>query len=173
MKSDMNFGGVSITRDCFELIKQLLPEGKVILELGSGYGTQQLGKHYKMYSVENQKEWQNIFPESTTYINCGSKMYDNEYTAPPIEENWGWYDPEDLFSQLPEHYDLILIDGPGGYRWGRAGFLKHIDKFNTDVIMIFDDLHRKPEMDLIKAVSEYVNRPYKVVDGPKPVGYIL
>jgi hypothetical protein len=169
----MNFGGVSITKDCFELIKELLPEGKTILEFGSGYGTEQLGKHYTMYSVENQKEWQNAFLSSTTYINVGSKMYDETYPAPPIEGNKGWYDPTELFEQLPEQYDLILIDGPGGGNWGRAGFLKHIDKFNTTAIMIFDDLHRQPEIDLMKAVSEHVGRPYTILDGDKPIGYIL
>ena len=55
----MGFGQVSISKNCFELIRSILPEGKTILEFGSGFGTTQLAKHYNMYSVENQIEWQN------------------------------------------------------------------------------------------------------------------
>lgn len=169
----MGFGQVSISKNCFELIRSILPEGKTILEFGSGFGTTQLGKHYEMYSVENQTEWQNAYLSSTTYINCSSKMYDEDYPAPDLPGNKGWYHPDDLFEQLPEKYDLILVDGPGGPRWGRGGFYKHIDKFNTDVPMVFDDINREPEMVLMQKVSEYVGRPYKILDSDNAIGYIL
>tara|TARA_R110000868_G_scaffold345426_1_gene606543 strand:+ start:6613 stop:7122 length:510 start_codon:yes stop_codon:yes gene_type:complete len=169
----MSFGQVSISKSCFELIRSLLPEGKTILEFGSGFGTTQLGKHYKMYSVENQTEWQNAYLKSTTYINCGTKMYDEKYPAPDLPQQKGWYDPEELFDQLPEHYDLMLIDGPGGPRWGRGGFLKHLAKFNTNVPMVFDDINREPEMLLMKEVAKYVNRPYQILESDNTIGYIL
>ena len=169
----MGFGQVSISKNCFELIRSILPEGKTILEFGSGFGTTQLAKHYNMYSVENQIEWQNAHLSSTTYINCRSKMYDNEYTAPNLPGNKGWYHPDDLFSQLTESYDLMLIDGPGGGKWGRAGFLKHIDRFNTSVPMVFDDINREPEMLLMKEVAKYVNRPYQILESDSGIGYIL
>lgn len=166
--------GISISRDCFDLIRNILPEGKTILEFGSGFGTTQLGKHYKMYSVENQREWQNRYLSSTTYINCRSKMYDEKYPAAEgIPGNKGWYHPDDLFKQLPENYNLILIDGPGGGVWGRSGFFKHIEKFNTDIPMIFDDVNRESEMVLMQKVSEYVGRPYKVLESDNAIGYIL
>ena len=71
-----------------------------------------------------------------------------------------------MFPNLPKSYDLILIDGPGGHShgWGRGGFKKHIDKFNTDVPMIFDDIHRAEEGLLISLISEHVKRDYELID---------
>ena len=160
----MSFGGVSMSENCFNYIRSILPSNKTILEFGSGFGTTQLGKHYEMYSVENQPEWFDVYSELTTYINCRSKMYDDEYNAPDIEGNKGWYHPDDLFPNLPEHYDLILVDGPGGGKWGRAGFYKHIDKFNTNVPIVFDDIQRSPEFELMESVSKYVSRDYKILE---------
>ncbi len=163
---DGRYGGVSVSEAAVEFIKTILEEGKTILELGSGPGsTVGLGKIYNLYSVENQPEWMDKFPTYTTYINCRSKPYDDEYTKPDeFQDNISWYHPDDLFPNLPEHYDLILIDGPGGvgHGWGRGGFWKHIDKFNTDVPFVFDDVER--EMKLVKLVSEYVNRDYVLLE---------
>ena len=85
----MSDGSASMTKDCVEYIKKILPKGSTILELGSGYGTTWLADAgYKMYSVENQPEWFDRFPNHTTYINCRSKPYDNEYTKPDgFEDN--------------------------------------------------------------------------------------
>ena len=164
----MSNGSASMTKNCVEYIKKILPKGSTILELGSGHGTTWLADAgYKMYSVENQPEWFDRFPNHTTYINCRSKPYDDEYTKPEgFEDNISWYHPDDLFPNLPKTYDLILIDGPGGigHGWGRGGFWKHIDKFNTDVPMIFDDINRMSESDLMEKVSEYVDREYYVID---------
>ena len=156
--------GVSISKKCVEYIKNILPKGSTILELGSGEGTTWLSDEgYTMYSVENQPEWFNYYPNHTTYINCRTKYYDDTYTIPPIVDQSAWYHPDDLFPNLPKSYDLILIDGPGG-RWGRGGFFKHIDKFDNDVPMIFDDIHRVQDSDVMEKVSEHVNRDYKIID---------
>ena len=156
--------GISINNNCLEYIKSILPKGSTILELGSGEGTTWLSDlGYIMYSVENQPEWFDRYPNHTTYINCRTKDYDNEYTAPNIENQRGWYHPDDIFPNLPESYDLILVDGPGG-PFGRGGFYKHIDKLNTDVPMIFDDIHRAEEGLLISLISEHVKRDYELID---------
>lgn len=164
----MSNGSASMTKDCVEYIKKILPKGSTILELGSGHGTTWLADAgYKMYSVENQPEWFDKFPKHTTYINCRSKKYDEIYTKPDgFDNDKAWFHPDDIFSNLPDSYDLILIDGPGGFAhgWGRGGFWKHIDKFNTDVPMIFDDINRPSESDLMEKVSEYTGRDYYVVD---------
>ena len=62
--------GVSINDECLKFIKSILPKGSTILEFGSGEGTTWLAKDYKMYSVENQPEWFDKYPNDTTYINC-------------------------------------------------------------------------------------------------------
>ena len=175
LRNQMPYGGVSVNESAVEFIKSILEEGKTIIELGSGPGsTVGLGKIYDLYSVENQPEWYDKFPESTTYINCRSKKYDEEYTSPSqFPNDKSWYHPDDLFPNLPKTYDLILIDGPGGWShgWGRGGFFKHIDKFNTDVPMIFDDIQREDELMLIKEVSKYVGREYETIDSNTGVIY--
>jgi hypothetical protein len=168
-----NFGGWAIQESCYEFIKKILPEGSTILELGSGIGTDYLSKHYKMYSIENYIEWINKY--DSEYIFAPIKNYDDDWTTPDLPgENGlkqsGWYNPMFLEDNLPEHYDLILIDGPNGI-FGRGGFLKHLDMFNTNVPMIFDDIDREAEYQMIIKVSEIVGRPWKSLD--KHTGYIL
>jgi len=169
----MGMSSVSMSAEAIQWIKSVLPAGSTILELGSGEGTIALSDTFKMYSVENQVEWMNKFPLCTTYINCHTRYYDNEFTAPDVEgSQTGWYNPDTLFNNMPLTYDAILIDGPGG-KFGRGGFLKFIDKFNTNVPMFFDDVNRSAELDLIKKVSAYVNRPYEILESDKALGYIL
>tara|TARA_R110002050_G_C8962233_1_gene514562 strand:+ start:7867 stop:8388 length:522 start_codon:yes stop_codon:yes gene_type:complete len=160
-----NLGDVSVNAACIDFIREILPAGSTILEFGSGPGsTVVLSEWYTLYSVENQKEWMSRYPVCATYINCREKMYDEEYTA-PFEYQKGWYHPDDLLPNLPEKYDLILVDGPGCSRWGRGGFYKHIESFNTDVPMIFDDIHKDDKAKLvIEKVSDYVGRPWKVLE---------
>lgn len=161
----------SMDIECFNFIQGILPHGNIILEFGSGRATKELGKLYKMYSVEDNPAWQGKYSDYTTYINCGIKKYDSEFTAPDIPQNVGWYNPDELFPQLPTRYDMILVDGPlGNGRVGRGGFYKFLDKFNTDVPMIFDDVQRDPELILMKKVSDAVDRPY-TLNGS--FGYIL
>lgn len=137
----MNFGGSGIMRETFLHIRSILPEGKTILEIGSGdVSTQHLSKHYKLYSVEDKEEWLNKHP--STYIH-----------APLVD---GWYSL-DALRALPFEYDLILVDGPTG-EGNRGGFLKHLDLFRKDVIIIFDDTNRLTERQLAIDVAHKLNR---------------
>ena len=183
------FGGWAIQESCFNFIREILPEGKTILEFGSGYGTDFLSKYYNMVSIENQKEWVGRY--NSHYLNVpvreyvqeviktkGLFGYDNKdsYTPPDLpgegsKYQKGWYDFEILEKKLEGlKYDLILVDGPNG-AIGRGGFLKHINLFNTDIPIIFDDINREPENQLMIKVSEELNKPYKTLD--KHTGYIL
>ena len=80
------------------------------------------------------------------------------------------YDVDVIKEKLIDKYDLILVDGPNG-KFGRGGFLKHIDLFNTNVPIIFDDINRDAERQLMIKVSEKVGRKYQELD--KYTGYIL
>lgn len=168
----MSASSVSISTECINLIRTLIVPGATIFEFGSGEGTVRLSEHFTLYSVENQYEWMDRYPKATTYINCRTKSYDSEFTAPDmVGPQTAWYHPEDVLRQIPRHYDLILIDGPGGH-YGRGGFLKLIDKFNTKVPIVFDDINRPAEFDLMVKVSEYIGRPYHVLESDKSTGYI-
>ena len=157
--------GISISQECLNFIKENLSKESTILEFGSGDGTVWLSKlGFTIYSVENQMEWMDRFPSATNYINCRSRYYGKDYPAPEgIRERRGWYYLEDILSKIPKSYDLILVDGPGS-SWGRGGFYKHINEFNTDVTMIFDDIHRVQDADVMKSVSEHVGRGYELID---------
>jgi len=164
---------VSINEKCLTFIDDLLPDGSTILEFGSGQGTKWLSElGFKMYSVENQPEWMDKYPEHTTYINC-RVVYDQTiikktpHMKPdgnPLFEilNRGWYNPHDLFPNLPDSYDLILVDGPG--RIGRMGFYDNLDKFNTDVPIVIDDIQRDDERLLLWKLSKKIGRDYVIID---------
>jgi len=180
------FGGWAIQESCFNFIKEILPEGKTILELGSGYGTDALSKHYNMISVENQKEWVGVYKSKYLYVPIKNYhdpriIFTPEFGSvdnfPPdlpgddSPKQKGWFDHEILKEKLDGlDYDLILIDGPNGLI-GRGGFLKYINLFNTQVPMIFDDINRESERQLMIKISKLLNKPYKELD--KNTGYIL
>jgi hypothetical protein len=145
-----NFGGWSIDKELFDFIRSVLPEGKIMLELGSGWSSQKFSEYYTVFSVEHNEKWVG--------------KYKTHYIYAPIKN--GWYDSSILGKELPKNYDLILIDGPTG-DIGRGGFYSHLDLFNTNVIMIFDDVNRKPEYDLMEAVAKKLNRPFNVYQSSK------
>ncbi len=139
--------GFNVCNELVEWIKNNLPKGSIILELGSGNGsTKILCEDYKLYSIEHDKKWLN--------------KYKSNYIYAPIKD--GFYDVDILKKKLPKHYDLILVDGPprkiDGAKVGRKGFGEHLDIFNTDCIIIFDDSDRGREKKLIVSVCEKLGR---------------
>ena len=166
----MSFGGWAINRATFDYIRKILPEGKTILELESGEGTKELAEFYKMFSVESHPKWLNKF--KTTYIHAPMRQYNESYKAPPIDNNFAWYDFKVLEREIPKiKYDMIFVDGPEGI-YGRGGFFKHLDMFNTNVPIIFDDIERKPEFELLTKVSEALKKEYIILEDGK-TGVIL
>ena len=161
--NDLNqtFGNWSINQTCFNYIRKILEEGKIILELGSGYGTKELSKHYKIYSIENDETWLNKF--DSIYIYAPIKYY-NFFNKPRfLGRQKGWYDPEIIKEKIPNSYDLILVDGPNSRRYGRAGFYHYLNLFNLNVPIIFDDIHRRKERLLIKKISKKIDKKYKIL----------
>lgn len=125
----MTFGGSGIVEAAFNWFRQHLPDGRHILELGSGdVSTRYLSQHYQVTSVEDNPEFWNRWP--SRYIRC------------PLVN--GWYDLEVLTAELPSAYDLILVDGPTGSE-PRAGFLRNLHLFRQDVPVVIDDTWRDVE----------------------------
>lgn len=142
----------SINDDLYEFIRKTLPDGGVILELGSGEGTKRLAKHYKMYSVEHDKEWVDKYNSTYFYTPlCWHK---------PLKNHQGdqWYDANILRSNLRGlKYDLILIDGPPQ---SRAGFVKYFNMFDPDAIIVFDDVNRKRDNSVMTSIAAKLEVPY-------------
>ena len=110
-----------------QYVLQTFPDGSVILEFGSGFNTALLVAKFIVYTVEQDPKFLNLVPSA-------------HYILAPIE-NEGWYSVDVLKNELPEIYDLVIIDGPKGGH-SRRGVLDHLDLLNTGVPWIFDDTNR-------------------------------
>ena len=152
------FGGSSIDIEVLYEILTLVKPNELVLELGSGAGSQELLKYFRLCSVEHNLKWVN--------------KYHKNYIYAPIVN--GWYNCNILKNKLPTDYKLILVDGPPA-SIGRMGFLENIELFNKDTHIIFDDVNRNDEFDLLTKTSEYLNRPYYVknTSSGKKFGVIL
>ena len=100
-------------------IRRILPEGKTILELGSGVGTVYLAKFYRMISIESERSW--------------IGLSDSAYLYAPIKD--GWYDLSDI--ELPGHFALALVDGPPRYLASRMPFYERLAT-RCDAIVVDD-----------------------------------
>lgn len=130
-------------------ISQLVPDGAVVVELGSGHGTKKLVERYVVWSIENDERWVD-FCEGANYIHAPIKK-----SADGKEQ---WYDASVIKSELPNLYDLILVDGPAG-NYGREGLLSNFNLFRTDVPIIIDDTIRSQEAKLARELAYKLNRP--------------
>lgn len=147
----------SVCEKLYSYILDILPDGSTMLELGSGWASEELSKHYTVWSVEHDKEWLN--------------KYDTNYIYAPIEK--GWYSTEHLKKQLPEQYSLLLVDGPPG-SIGRGKFLDNIDLFKTNIPIIFDDINRPAEYELMDKVAQLLKRDPELFEcGKKRFGVLL
>jgi hypothetical protein len=168
-------GGWSISESLFNKIRYLCPTGGTILELGSGEGTAELIKYYKMYSIEDNAKY--IGHYHNNYIHAELKEHKpiKNYTIEKYGESGKniWYDANVLRVELPKiDYDLLLIDGP---KSTRSGIVKYFDLFKHDVPIVLDDLHRTLERKILQDLSKIVKRPYTVYDAwaEKSFGVIL
>ena len=145
--------GFLMCNEIHEWIEKNLPKGSTILELGSGKGTLRLVENYIVYSIEHSKKWMN--------------KYGSNYIYAPIKN--GWYDIKSIENSLPEHYDLLLIDGPprkvDGVKIGRRPLGDHLDLFNTDVYIIVDDSDRGREIKLLRSMVEKLGRDFTTHKG--------
>lgn len=152
------FGGWSIDKELFDYIRSILSDGKTLLELGSGWTSSKFSEYYEVYSVEHNSFWLG--------------QYNTHYIYAPIIN--GWYDVVALEKNLPQKYDLILVDGPTG-DIGRGGFFTNLHLFDTNVPIIFDDVNRKAEHELMVLVAKKLNRTYRIISSSskKSFGIVL
>lgn len=132
-------------------IRQLIEPNSTIVELGSGNGTNRLVQDYTVYSIEDDAKWIG-YCEGTNYIHAPLVNLHDEVEATK------WYDPEIIKVGIPEHYDLVLVDGPAGKK-GRTGLLSNLDIFRKDVPFIIDDTLRNHECQIARDMAYLLNRP--------------
>jgi len=151
-----NLNGWALPEEAFEWIINNLPHGSTILELGSGNGTKELVKYYKVYSVEQDEKWMNLVPQSN-YIYGSLKEYDyaNNHSC-------CWYD-DSILDKLPKEYDLLIIDGPVGNN--RGNFIHFMDYFKKDVPYVIDDTNRDGDKKMALDVSEKLQKKIIEIKG--------
>ncbi len=151
------WGLASIDKSLFNTIRKILPEGSTILELGSGWATSELAKHYTMYSVEHDAAYVDKY--DSTYIHAPLKRHKRVKNHPSDL----WYDADILREKLKGiQYDLLLIDGPPGTR---SGFIKYIDLFDTKAIWVFDDANRLCDRKVVNSASSKLGVPFVTYHG--------
>ena len=156
-------GGWSISESLYKKICEIL-SGGTILELGSGEGTAELIKHYKVYSIEDNVKYIGLYHNNYIYAELKEHKPIKHYTVEKYGESGKniWYNADVLKKELPKiDYDLLLIDGP---KSTRSGIVKYFSLFKQDVPIILDDMHRTLERKILQDLSNKIKRPYTVYD---------
>jgi hypothetical protein len=151
-----NLDGWAIPKEAFEWIYNNLPHGSTILELGSGNGTKELVKYYNVISIEENEKWLDVVPESK-YIYAPLKEYpfSNAHSC-------CWYD-DSCLSELPDKYDLLIIDGPVGNN--RSNFLHFMSFFKTNIPYVIDDTNRGGDREMAIKISKILNKEINEIEG--------
>jgi hypothetical protein len=157
--NNWNLDNWSISKKLFKKITEILPYNSTILELGSGAGTNELSKLYNIISVENDKEYINKY--NSKYIEVPLvNLTDNKLIDFP--EDITWFDSQVFKEKIKDlKYDLILIDGPKGFRGG-LWYVKEI--LSKDVIYVFDDIHDEHHLKLAQLFADYLNKKLEIFD---------
>lgn len=130
-----------------DFIKSRLSDGKQILELGSGAGTAELVKNWKVKSIEEDQQ----------FINS----YHNDYIHCPIVD--GWYDVKQLEKLKSVRWDLLLIDGPA--HGLRSNMMKHFELFKFEVgqIIVADDVERNDDSKALSELEKKLQENFAVI----------
>lgn len=130
-------GPWALPAEVFSFLRKNLKPGSTILELGSGEGTAELLKSYKVYSVEHDAEYLGLC--DTNYIH-----------APLVDL---WYDPFAIKAGLPKDYDCLIVDGPPQNMSRRRRLLTHLGMFKP-VPTIVDDIVHEHSRDVVMGIVE-------------------
>lgn len=153
------YDGWGLCPEAFAEIDKILNPGDVILELGSGSGTEVLSRKYQMISIEDNPDF--IGKYNSNYLDVDLVKYEQDkfpFMWEFFKEDSHWYDPYLLEQKLKTigKYDLLLIDGPKGYR---GGFLSHLNLFDLkNVKILVDDTHDVFHHKLAEVVSQQTGR---------------
>jgi glycosyltransferase involved in cell wall biosynthesis len=144
-------GKWSIEPHVIRVFRERLAPGTQILEFGSGKGTSELLKYFKVASIEHNPDFLAI-------------RGDNHHCYFAQLEN-GWYKPEVVVACMKAHAPIaILVDGPP--QKDRLNLLNHLHLF-TDFTgdIIFDDIDRPDDLSLCQSFCEKLNYEIEIFHG--------
>lgn len=151
-----------ISYELVEAFLEFLPEGSIILELGTGPGTQKLSKHFKVISIENKPRYHTGHSELVHIprknLEIPSEAFWKRF---PLAE--AWYHPAKLKRAIEKRrYDAILVDGPKSSRSRIPMWYYYSRVFNIKVPVIVDDVQREYDWKLAFEIARVKNRVKKV-----------
>ena len=135
--------------------------GSVVVEFGSGHGSQVLSEHFDLYSFEHDEAWLGV--TSSTYIHA--PIVENHHAIDAGEK--GWYDLDVVKHHWPTDPQCVIVDGPPGFI-GRTGILSILDKLRDVPMILVDDIDREAELQLLQMLSTKLDRIQTTYDVEKP-----
>lgn len=147
------FGGFKLAEECYNFIMSVTKEQDVLIELGSGWSTKIFSDKLKVYTVEDNPEFLN---ENRSMMTSGKYMPTIIY-APIVD---GWYDTTLLKKELPKKSKVVFVDGPKG-KVGRWKIAEYFALFKNTEYVVFDDVERPAESELLRQLAKKYNKPYR------------
>jgi hypothetical protein len=138
MSHRFGFGGSGITKNLRNWIWKNIPKGETVVELGAGLvSTRILRKRFTLFSVEENLDFVGLY-SNVTYIHAEINSTTNWYSLKP--------------EQLPQKFNLLIIDGPSGSHL-RRNILQCDWIFERAQTIIVDDTWRESERLLAKSIG--------------------
>lgn len=139
-----------LPQEAVEFVLEHVEPGSVVVEFGSGHGSEVLSEHFDLYSFEHDEAWLGV--TSSTYIHA--PIVENQHATEVGEK--GWYDLEIVKQRWPENPECVIVDGPPGFI-GRTGILSMLDELASVSLILVDDVDRAEEMRFCTVLSERLN----------------
>ncbi len=150
-----------LPKEALEFVIEHVEPGSVVVEFGSGHGSETLSKHFDLYSFEHDEAWLGV--TSSTYIHAPIK--ENQYATEEGEK--GWYDLEIVRQNWPKDPLCVIVDGPPGFI-GRTGILSMLEELASVYMILVDDIDREAELQLLHTLSTQLDRIQTTYDVEKP-----
>ncbi len=150
-----------LPKEALDFVIEHVEPGAVVVEFGSGHGSEALSKHFDLYSFEHDEAWLGV--TSSTYIHAPIK--ENQYATEAGET--GWYDVEIVRQNWPKGAQCVIVDGPPGFI-GRAGISSILDELSHAPLILIDDIDRPAESQLSSRLSEQLGYSQNICDVEKP-----
>ena len=150
-----------LPREALDVVLEHVELGSVVVEFGSGHGSEVLSEQFDLYSFEHDEAWLGV--TSSTYIHA--PIVENQHATEAGEK--GWYDFEIVKQHWPENPQCVIVDGPPGFI-GRTGILSMMDKLASVPLILVDDIDRQAELQLLQMLSTGLDRIQTTYDVERP-----
>jgi hypothetical protein len=150
-----------LPKEALEFVIEHVEPGSVVVEFGSGHGSETLSKHFDLYSFEHDEAWLGV--TSSTYIHA--PIVENQHAAEEGEK--GWYKLDVVKQHWPKNPQCVIVDGPPGFI-GRTGILSMLEELASVPLILVDDIDREAELQLLNTLSTRLDRIQTTYGVEKP-----